>query len=89
MLQRRQFFQFAGVAAVAAAGGAASSYDGSLIERDGSHERFDDADGITGDILKFVESALRERSASVPPAFTHADLLQHTIQQLCVESTIQ
>ena len=29
MLQRRQFFQFAGVAAVAVAGGAASSYDGS------------------------------------------------------------
>ena len=60
-----------------------------LIERDGNHEGFDDADGITGDILKFFESAMRERSASVPPAFTHADLPQHTIHQLCAESAGQ
>ena len=34
-----------------------------LIERGGTHEAFDDADGITRNILEFVESALRARSA--------------------------
>ena len=48
-----------------------------LIERDGSHEGFDDPDGITGDILEFVENALREGSASVRPAFTEPSSPQH------------
>ena len=33
-----------------------------LIERDGTHEAFDDVDGITRNILEFVESALSARS---------------------------
>lgn len=60
-----------------------------LIECDGSHEGFDDADSITGDILKFIESALRERSGSVPRAFTQPSSPRHTIQQLSAESAIQ
>ena len=35
-----------------------------LIECDGTHEGFDDADGTTRDILEFVESAVRERCAA-------------------------
>ena len=35
-----------------------------LIECDGTHEGFDDADSTTRDILEFVESAVRERCAA-------------------------
>ena len=38
-----------------------------LIECDGTHETFDDADGIIRDILNFVESAVRARVASSTP----------------------
>lgn len=36
-----------------------------LIECDGTHERFNDAVGITGDVLKFFESVLHARSARI------------------------
>ena len=35
-----------------------------LIECDGSHQAFDDAEGSTRDILKFVETAVSERCAA-------------------------
>ena len=59
-----------------------------LIECDGTHEAFDDADGITRNILDFVESALCARSARALPAFPKPGLQQQTMQQLCAESAI-
>ena len=45
-----------------------------LIERDGTHEGFDDADGMTRNTLEFVESTLRERPARTLHAFTQPGL---------------
>ena len=59
-----------------------------LIECDGTHEVFDDADGITRNILEFVESALCARSAKAPSAFSPPDLQQQMMLQLCAESAI-
>ena len=59
-----------------------------LIEGDGTHEAFDDADGITRDILEFVESALCARSAKALSALPQPGVKQHMMQQLCAESAI-
>ena len=47
-----------------------------LIECDGTHEAFDDADGITRNILDFVESALCARSSNALCAFPQPGLQQ-------------
>ena len=54
-----------------------------LIECDGTHEVFDDAAGVTRNILDFVESALCARSAKALSAVPQPDLQQQTRQQLC------
>ena len=50
-----------------------------LIECDGTHEAFDDADGITRNILEFVESALCARSARALLVFPQPGLQQQTM----------
>lgn len=57
-----------------------------LIECDGTHEAFDDADRITRNILDFVESALGARSAKALSAFPQPGLRRQTVQQLCAAS---
>ena len=47
-----------------------------LIECDGTHEAFDDAEGITRNILHFVESALCGRSSKAMAAFPPPGLQQ-------------
>ena len=59
-----------------------------LIECDGTHEALDDADGITRNILDFVESALCARSANALSVFPQPGLQQQTMQQLCAESAV-
>ena len=60
-----------------------------LIECDGTHERFDDAVGITGDVLKFFERALHARSARSMHAFTQPASPQPKSQPLCAETAIE
>ena len=59
-----------------------------LIERDGTHEAFDDADDVIRRILDFVESALSARSATALPAATQPGLPRQKKLQLCAESAI-
>ena len=59
-----------------------------LIECDGTHEAFDDADGVIRHILDFVESALCARSGEALTAFPQPGLQLQTMQQLCAESAI-
>ncbi len=61
-----------------------------LIECDGTHETFDDADGITRDILNFVERAVHARAAK-STACVHATAftLSTKTQQLFAKSTIE
>lgn len=59
-----------------------------LIECDGTHEAFDDSDGVTRHILDFVESAFCARSAKALSAFPQTGLQKQTMQQLRAESAI-